>query len=178
MKIHIPAWLTDTLKDFRKELIRFAIVSGGLGAVILAYVTGFGTHLFALISSHITIIAVLILFALFYLLGRRNEKSRTLTKTKNKVSIVQQELFQYGPLKWDMTIYSNGHFKVAPLPYCASHDMRLVKQGPLYFCPRFGTECNSQISYKNIPIAKAEVESHIESQLRKRHTQQVNQGDG
>jgi len=172
MKIHVPTWLTDTLKDFRKEIIRFLIVSGGLGAILLAYVTGIGTHLFALISSHIIILLVLILFSLFYLLGRRNEISKTQIKLKkNEITITQHELIQFGRFKWDVTIFSNGHFEISQVPYCAHHDFRLVEQWPLYFCPRFD-ECNLSISYKDIPFHVGNLESYIEKQLREQRTQQ------
>jgi hypothetical protein len=172
MKIHIPTWLTDTLKDFRKEIIRYLIVFGGLGAIILAYVTGIGTRLFALISSHIITVAVLILFALFYLLGRRNEKSKTQIKTKKAdIAITQHELVQFGNFKWDVTVYSNGHFKISDIPYCAHHDLRLVEKWPLYFCPRFD-ECHLNISYKDIPFHVGNLESYIEKQLREQRTQQ------
>jgi len=174
MKIHIPSWLTDTLKDFRKAIIGFAVASG-IGALILAVVSGIGTYVFALISTHIVIIALallsLLLIASAYLAGKRNEKKKHTPKEEKSTYIVQQELFQYGSLKWDVTIYSNGHFEVAPFPYCARHDMRLVAQGPLYFCPAHN-ECPSQISSKAIPIAKERVESYIESELRKKRTEQ------
>jgi len=173
MKIHIPTWLTDTLKDFRKEIIRFLIVSGGLGAVILAYVTGIGTHLFVLISNHIVITAVLILFSLFYLLGRANVVSR-INKNKpkhNEPTIVQHELMQFDRYKWDVTVYSNGHFEISNIPYCAQHDLRLVKKTPLYFCPRFD-ECHLSISYRDIPFIIGNLESFLEKQLREQHTQQ------
>src|SRR4030042_6780855 len=174
MKIHIPIWLIDTLKDFRKAIIGFAVVSG-IGALIFAFASSFYTLVFALISTHIVIIAlsllILLSIASAYLLGKRNEKKKLAPKAIETISVVQQELLQYGSFKWDVTIYSNGHFKVAPFPYCAHHDMRLVEQWPLYFCPVY-EECRSQISYKDIPIAKDQVESYIESELRKRRTQQ------
>lgn len=165
MKNKILTWLIDTLKDFRKALITFFVASG-IGALIVASLIKFGTRGYYLISNHLTEIGILLLFTLFYLLGRRTEKSKFLIQSNNKVSIVHHDLVQIGNLKWDITIYSDNNFTIEPIPYCAIHDMKLVEQWPLYFCPR-NNECNIFISKRDLPVAVATVESHIESQLRK-----------
>lgn len=130
-----------------------------------AYLKKIGIHASALISNHTTEIGILFLFALFYLLGQRIEKNKH-KKTHLDISVVQQDLIQIGNLKWDVTLYSDNNFTIEPIPYCSVHDMKLVEQWPLYFCPRHG-ECNTSISKLDLPIALATVESHIESQLRK-----------
>lgn len=164
MNKSISTSIKEILKEFRQGIL--AAIAVLVVASTLALLKSVRNLVYDLLQMPTTIGALLLLSALFFLLGKQIGKKKDIKKIPE---VTQQNLIQYGYLKWDITVYSNGHFEVAPMPYCSSHDMRLVEQWPLYFCPRFG-ECNSQISYREIPVAKAQVESYIESEIRKRNT--------
>jgi len=142
------------------------VVAAG-SVLTYASVKYFGIQLFDLIKSHKITIGGVLLFAFATFLGMRYERRKHINKDKKGNTIIQHELIQFGYLKWDITLYANNHFDIGLFPYCAEHDLKLVEQWPLYFCPQYEA-CNSKISYKELPIAKAQVESYIEADLRKK----------
>jgi hypothetical protein len=156
----------EILKEFRMGIlaaIAALIVAGGL-----AFLKSVRTLVCDTLNIQTTIGLLLLSSALFYFLGRQIEKQKYIKKTKENYRVVHHYFFKYDSLKWDVTIYADDHFKVDPLPFCAKHEMRLVEYELMYHCPRFD-ECNSQIDSIHLEPAKAEVESHIEAELRRRN---------
>lgn len=79
----------------------------------------------------------------------------------------ESSFIQIGRLKWNATFSRDNRLVgLEQIPYCVQHEMKLVEQFPLYFCPLYG-ECNSNISRKDLPVAYQQAKSIIEAQLRK-----------
>lgn len=158
------AWLKSLGQDFQRGFVTYIIVAAGLGAWLLAKLKVIGPVAYDLVNRRINICLALSLCALAYLIGRIIGKSKWKPKTE-EIKIIQNELVEIGPLKWNVTLYSNGRFKVDPVPYCKNHGMKLVENWPLYFCP-VDSYCAS-ISKTNLPVEQKRAISIMESHLRK-----------
>lgn len=157
-------WIKSLGQDFQRGLIANLILVVGLGGITLARLKVIGGFAYDLANNQTNISLTLLLCALFYLLGKFNEK----TKWSGNTEIKENSLIEIGPLKWNFTIYKDNSFDLSPLPYCHKHETKLVEQNFSYVCP-IHNGCHS-IDYTDLTFLQQQAESLMEAGLRKKST--------
>ena len=157
-------WIKSLGQDFQRGLIANLILVVGLGGITLARLKVIGGFAYNLVNNQINVSLTLLLCALFYFLGKFNEKTRWSSSTEIK----ETSLIEIGPLKWKYTIYKDNSFDLSPLPYCQKHETKLVEKDFSYICP-LNAGCHT-IDYTDLTFLQQQAESLMEAGLRKKNT--------
>lgn len=157
------SWLKSLGLDFQRGMVTFLIPATGLGAWLLAKLKVFGGFVFELTNSKINISLALLLGALFYLLGRFNEKGNWSHLENPK--ILDRETVKVDTYEWRTKLLSDNTIEVGELPFCVKHDKKYIDAGFRFSCPTPDHTC---VSLTDLFTAQQQAESIAESIYRKR----------
>lgn len=159
------AWLKSLGQDFQRGIVTYIVVAAGLGAWLLAKLKVIGPAAYDLVNSRINICLALLLCALSYLLGLIFGKMKW--KPKDEFKTLEKSLVPIGPFKWEVTVFSDKSFTISEMPYCKTHDMKLIENMMVYVCP-VGRDCQSTNRFE-LRTMQQQVESVMEAHLRKQN---------
>lgn len=81
-----------------------------------------------------------------------------------EIKIVRKGLIEIGDLKWMATYFNDACANVENIPFCKTHEARLVQHDDAYICS-INFDCSTRISLKDIKLLHKQAESIVEADI-------------
>lgn len=159
-------FLKEAGKEIGKQLIVGLVSISGIVAIIWTGAKLSGGFALHLIHSKTNTSILFLGMTLAYLLGRVTGKRKWKPK-EEEFCIKEKSLIPIGPFKWEVTVFSDKSFVVSEMPYCKTHDMKLIENTMVYACP-VGRDCQATNRFE-LHTMQQQVESIMEAHLRKQN---------
>lgn len=166
--------ISDARQAYVPAILLFVV--GGTGSIFLLYEKALTWSIQTINTPTplwATIALVLLCCGYIYLKAQQH-----IPKTSPLDNPPTTLLVEIGNFKWQTDIIENGSFKIHPIPYCKTHEIKHVSHQNIYICPAIQLGCKSIIEKSDLKLQQDVANSFIEHMRKNKKDMPTNPSTG